>query len=142
MAKSSARILDETPVKMGHAIPVENTERKFGESFMYYAVKFENQSGTDEFWCMFTENELKSLTRCELESTKPDKKPGRLYYRHRVGKCWMNFVDLVVPGKGTKSSCVQDTFRICDSLLEKGRKRYAKNPEDQPKMGWLEDLKD
>lgn len=141
-----AKQLDKTPIRMGYAIKVENTNRDAIEAPFYYAVKMENNAGDDEFWCLFTERELRTFTGAALEDGVKDRKPGRLYCHHAVGNTWRYFVLIGMPGKSTKSvEQVSDDMRlvtISDKMLETGIARAKKNQEDVPTMGWLQDMMD
>ena len=138
-----AKVLDSTPIKMGYLIPIQNTERKHGEAFLYYTVKLENQAGDNEFWCMFTEKELKRMVPIEMLSSKPKKSPGRLYYNHKLGKSWYSFTALYFPkDEGASKSDELRVVRIPETLIKHGRLRCNKNPEDQLKVSWVDDLMD
>lgn len=141
-----AEQLDNMPVKMGYLIRVRNTRRLPSESEDYYAVKLEDQSGDNERWCLFTGAEVARLTEVELHDgiKESDRKPGRIYYRHRTGKYFRGFVRLCVPPPEASPSIgkVFRTVSISCRLVDKGQERARKNPEDVPKMSWLEDLRD
>lgn len=139
-----AKKLDDTKIKMGNLIQVTNTNKKTGESEYYYAAKMEDQTGKREAWYLLTHNEVERMVVAELEGGS-DLKPGRRYYRNRIGAKggWRSFVLLNFPSQRSgKFTTVPKLVTISDALLKRAALRAKRNPEDIPEMGWLEDLKD
>ena len=134
-----AEKLDKTPVKMGYVIPMKNTKRRFAEDEMYYAIKFEDSTGKNEFWALFTDRSIAKFRPARIEDGKSEHKTGRLLYRHTVngGRTWRTFVMLVMPGYSKPTM-----YAVTDNVLNSGVQRAGRNPEDLPKQGWFSDLKD
>ena len=135
-----ANKLDNTPVKMGNVIKVENTDRKFGAASAYYAVKLENNKGKQEFWCLWTDQDLDVLADVHGLSDAKSFKPGRIYHKHTVGKSTRGFVALNFPAEDGKLK--RRVVSITKTVIDKGLKRAKANQEDIPKTGWLADLLD
>ena len=137
-----ANKLDNIPVKMGNVIKVENTDRKFGAASAYYAVKLENAKGKQEFWCLWTDQDLRVLVDVHGLSDAKSFKPGRIYHKHTVGKSTRGFVALNFPAEDGKLK--RRVVSVTKTVLDKGRKRAKANQEDIPKMrwSWLADLFD
>ena len=135
-----ANKLDDTPVKMGNVIKVENTDRKCGAASAYYAVKLENFQGKKEFWCLWTDQDLGVLVDVHGLKDAKSFKPGRIYHKHTVGKSTRGFVALNFPAEDGKLK--RRVVSITKTVLDKGLKRAKANQEDIPKMGWLADLLD
>lgn len=135
-----ANKLDNTPVKMGNVIKVENTDRKFGAASAYYAVKLENNKGKQEFWCLWTDQDLDVLVDVHGLSDAKSFKPGRIYHKHTVGKSTRGFVALNFPAEDGKLK--RRVVSITKTVIDKGLKRAKANQEDIPKTGWLADLLD
>ena len=135
-----ANKLDNTPVKMGNVIKVENTDRKFGAASAYYAVKLENNKGKQEFWCLWTDQDLGVLVDVHGLSDAKSFKPGRIYHKHTVGKSTRGFVALNFPAEDGKLK--RRVVSITQTVIDKGLKRAKANQEDIPKTGWLADLLD
>ena len=79
-----AEKLDKTPVKMGYVIPMKNTKRRFAEDEMYYAIKFEDSTGKNEFWGLFTDRSIAKFRPARIEDGKSEfgyewtRKDGRI----------------------------------------------------------------
>ena len=136
-----AKKLDDTKVKMGNLIPVDNTGRKFGEAHDYYAVKLEDYTGKKENWYLFTGAEISKMSKVDvLDST--EMKLGRMYLRHKHLKSARSYVKLNVPSNRKATGLITFVTLLSDNVLARGLDRAKRNPEDIPEMSWLEDLKD
>lgn len=139
--------LDSTEVKMGTVIPVLNTEKKNTlESNTYYALKIEDHTGDNEEWLLFTAGEVRRLIPKTMDEVASKWKPGRIVYRFgdAKGANWINV--LLVVGPVTRSWSLipgrPSLIHLPDSMLKRARERAKANPEDIPKMSWLQDLRD
>lgn len=128
---------------MGYMNKIVNKDRKTGESTVYHIVKLEEQDGKDEFWCLFTEREVRAITPCMLNDDKQHK-VGRLYYKHTIGKTTRSFLTLMLQGQRTDNTITYTKMHvvITEALVKRGRNRAARNLEDIPKQSWLANLID
>lgn len=130
-----AKTITDKKVKMGRLIPVENQNPLLNAKNVYYALKTENEKGNDEKWLLLTENEISSRTRLDMGEASKSWKVGRIY-PHNVGK---------KKGFAMKVELLDGTEQVLlfgESWFRTGLARANRNPEDVPKVSWLEDLKD
>lgn len=75
-----AKLIDDTDVKMGVLIRVENTKIRFAaENELYVSLQVENEKGSEERDIFFTESQLKRFRQAS-SSLFDDMKLGRLYF--------------------------------------------------------------
>jgi len=75
-----AKLIDDTDVKMGVLIRVENTKIRFAaENELYVSLQVENEKGSEERDIFFTESQLKRFRQAS-SSLFDGMKLGRLYF--------------------------------------------------------------
>lgn len=138
-----AEQLNNHKVKMGVALPVKNLKAKPTQNDKYYAVKFQNQEGKDQFWALFTTKELYSRPKFLCGQWKQDMKLGRLYkFTSIYQKNNFYLVKLNLFQDDKDIGTVQIVTRLNQRLLKKGRLRAQKNTEDIPKQSFIQDMLD
>lgn len=138
--------LDSKKVRMGSFIRVYNINPKNNAKKYYYALKLEDRLD-NEFWCLFTSKEVAALNPAELDDGARHK-IGRLYARHKVGKTWRSFVEIIppkLPGNAVELDAgipASIMVAMTDGVIRRTRDRAEKNREDVPSMNFIQDLLD
>lgn len=134
-----AKQLNKIEIRMGNFIHVKNTQRKNSAAKSYYAIKLEDRTGGNEAWYLFTPREYYRLSDCVLFNVVEPKK-GRLILKFKIGN---SIKSLYKVAKQTDSGATYECIvSIPSSVLAKAYKRAQDNPEDVPKMSWLQDMRD
>ena len=135
-----AKQLDDTPVKMGTFIPVENQNPHRLAAKKYLALKVEDEDGKNERWLLLTQGEVKSVRVRVSPGLTSVLKAGRLYEIPLPKNLNLNTkTQYLVRLDGLLTDGI---YVVSSSFLAQGEERAKKNPEDVPKQGWLSDLKD
>lgn len=132
-----AELLIDEPVKMGYVIPVKNTKRKRAEAHQYQSLQIENIAGKEERCVLFT---LVELDSCLIVDITWELKPGRLYpyYHGRFDGYMVQLMEYDAEDK----EFYKVVRLISISKLTVADQRAKRQPEDNTKKSFWEDLKD
>lgn len=136
-----AEQLNDSPIVMGRAIPVKNTNKARLAQDKYYAIKTEDLSGECETWLLFTRHEIDNFPRVNFDLA--DKmKLGRIYSLVPAEKETIRYIiKLEFPDTEDKEYA-EATIIIPVGVALKGLRRADKNKEDIPAQSKLQDMLD
>lgn len=153
-------MLYDLDVKMGNLIPVDNQGKKWNEAKEYQSVKVEDETGYNERYLLFTNNEISRFSKViasldsfifnkiktgSLSSMVNDMKFGRFYLCDvkSVTGNWVKAYLVKVRIRNKQDGEFDTTvFRIPYSVIKRAEKRSKRNPEDLAVTSWFADLLD
>lgn len=125
----------ESKIRMGAFVRVDNKDRQLAACKYYYALKIEDNGGDNERWLLFTERE-----KCALRSvgmnTYAKVKPGRIMAELATSRTAVYFIPVIDEHDNIS------VLQFPKSVVKLASERAVANPEDIPKMSFLQDLLD